>query len=120
MFMAACGEYARSLYFVISGAPISKRDALGGKGITCKIIMELTKEQETGRMMARFIDWNGTGDIDSQDIATSIAFEEVERKDGDGNGTEADSDAMHASNAGCLTVVLPVILLPLLGSVLYL
>ena len=64
--------------------------------------------------MTRFIDWNGTGNIDSQDIATSVVLEEAARDDGDNGDVEGDGHMVSTGNAGCLTAVIPIILLPLL------
>ena len=53
--------------------------------------------------MTRFLDWNGSGGVDVQDIATSIAVEETEMRE-----TETAEDVHNqvdiaSSNAGCLT-----------------
>ena len=49
----------------------------------------------------RFIDWNGNGGIDSQDIATNVIVEESRRDD---EHRENASQPL-SSNAGCATMV---------------
>ena len=50
----------------------------------------------------RFIDYNGSGGLDPQDIATSVAVEEATREDA---ADEKETPAQHLSqNAGCATM----------------
>ena len=58
----------------------------------------------------RFVDWNGSGGLDLQDIATSVAVEEAARK-----ADESGIPKSHENNAGCATmaafIALPVLLM---------
>lgn len=56
----------------------------------------------------RFLDYNGSGGLDPQDIATSMAVEEAAGKD-----EGADSPKPLENNAGCATMA-AFIALPLL------
>jgi hypothetical protein len=68
--------------------------------------------------MTRFIDWNGTGNIDSQDIATSVAYDVAEHESKNDDGIGDDGHMASASNAGCLTAAIPIILLLLSSCIL--
>lgn len=48
----------------------------------------------------RFIDYNGSGGLDHQDIATSIAVEEATRED---EPAEKSTPRQLSSNVGCAT-----------------
>lgn len=56
----------------------------------------------------RFIDWNGDGGLDPQDIATSVVVEETTRK-----AENNDTSKQLETNAGCATMA-AFIALPLL------
>ena len=49
----------------------------------------------------RFIDYNGSGGLDSQDIATSVAVEEATRDD---ELAEKSTPQQLSNNAGCATI----------------
>ncbi len=49
----------------------------------------------------RFIDYNGSGGLDPQDIATSIAVEETARYD---EPAEKSTPRQLSNNAGCATM----------------
>lgn len=49
----------------------------------------------------RFVDYNGTGRLDPQDIATSVAVEEARREE---NSSPKPEGTPLASNAGCATM----------------
>lgn len=49
----------------------------------------------------RFIDYNGSGGLDPQDIATSIAVEEATRED---EPAEKSTPRQLSSNVGCATM----------------
>jgi hypothetical protein len=48
-------------------------------------------------MMTRFIDWDGDGQIDPTDIATSIALDDDDKK-------EPSSPSKGGGGCGCLTL----------------
>ena len=58
----------------------------------------------------KFIDWNGDGGLDPQDIATSVVVEESTRK-----AENNDTSKQLKTNAGCATLVafitLPILIL---------
>lgn len=56
----------------------------------------------------RFIDWNGTGSIDAQDVATSVAMNDIKGSlaDDDAQDQEANGPIEASSQAGCLTVTM--------------
>ena len=58
----------------------------------------------------RFIDYNGSGGLDPQDIATSIAVENAERDEGADRETQPKGSK---ANAGCATMA-ALMALPLL------
>ena len=59
----------------------------------------------------RFIDYNGTGGLDHQDIATSISVESAAH----GEGSERETPPKGAeSNAGCATTMATLMVLPML------
>lgn len=49
----------------------------------------------------RFLDWNGTGGIDAQDIATSVALDERDS----GGEEEAKREKPIEANSGCATML---------------
>ena len=61
----------------------------------------------------RFIDYNGTGGLDSQDLITSVAVEEAALEDAP---EERASPERLSSNAGCATMA-ALIALPILAII---
>ena len=59
----------------------------------------------------RFIDWNGTGGIDAQDIARSVVLDEARPDDDDDysvtkSGQSNNSISANASQSGCMTLII--------------
>lgn len=60
----------------------------------------------------RFVDWNGTGGVDAQDIVTSVVLDETRPGDGDDGHPGAKSDSIENSTStstyksGCMTSVI--------------